>query len=228
MKDENKFAKIYYNEVGRENVLDSDTERKLSQRILNGDENAATQLATSNLRFVMHMAKKYQGKGIDTEDLVSEGNIALVEAARRYDASHGCRFVAYAAPFIDKAMRNIIASESGIVSTPKNASSVDKKRSHAKSVDAPIGGMENLNLLSILVNENSPSPEHNINNSENAEKIRHIMTLLNERQRKVISYIYGIGVQPITMAEIGVRMGLKRERVRQIRNRVLRKLAKKN
>ena len=226
MKDDNKNTKIYYDEVGRANVLDSDTERILSERIMQGDEKAVARLATSNLRFVMHMARKYQGQGADTEDLISEGNIALVEAARRYDASHGNRFVAYAAPFIDKAMRRIIDEQAGIVTTPKNASNVDKKRSHAMSMDAPLGGMENINLLSVLTNDNSPSPECNVNSSENAEEIRKLMSLLNERERMVISYIYGIGVPAIPMADIGIKMGLKRERVRQIRNKVIRKLSK--
>ncbi len=226
MKDENKFTKIYYDEVGRESVLDSETERKLSEKIMNGDEKAASQLATANLRFVLHMVKKYQNQGVDTQDLVSEGNIALVEAARRYDASHGNRFVAYAAPFIEKAMHNVIAEQAGIVSTPKNASMVDKKRSHAMSVDAPLGGMENLNLLSVLANADSPSPEHNINDVENSDEIQFLLQALNERERYVIERCYGIGMPAMTMAEIGKEMGLKRERIRQIRKKAVRKMSR--
>lgn len=226
MKDYNKFAKIYYDEVGRENVLDSDKERILSEKIMQGDEKAAARLATANLRFVAYIAKKYQGAGVDFEDLVSEGNIALVEAARRFDASHGNRFVSYAAPFIEKAMRNVVDEQAGIVSTPKNASGTDKKLSHAMSVDAPLGGMENVNLLSVLTNSDSPSPEHNINDVENADEIQFLLQALNKRERDVIERCYGIGRPAMTMAEIGVEMGLKRERVRQIRKKAVRKMSR--
>ena len=226
MKDDNKLTKIYFEEVGRESLLDSDTERMLSEKILKGDDKAVARLATANLRFVAHVAKKYAGKGVDFDDLVSEGNIALVEAARRFDASHGNRFISYAAPFIQKAMKNVIDEQAGIVSTPKNASEVEKKRGMALSVDAPLGGMENVNLLSVLTNESSPSPENGIDGGEDAAEILKLLSVLNERERNVMVCSFGIGRSRMTMAEIGENMGLKRERVRQIRKKAIRKMEK--
>lgn len=226
MKEVNKHVQIYYDEIGREGVLDTDTERKLSEKIMKGDERAAARLATANLRFVVHLANKYRNQGVDYEELVSEGNMALVEAAHRYDATHGNRFVSYAAPFIENAMKQLIAREAGIFPTPQDATAVEKKRSKALSVDAPLGGMENINLLSVINNTDSPSPEAGINRVEDSDEVRYMLDNLNERERKVISLYFGIGEHPLTMAEIGQEMGLKRERVRQIRDKAVRKMHK--
>lgn len=226
MNEENRLTKIYFDEVGREALLDSDTERMLSEKILKGDDRAVGRLATANLRFVAHVAKKFSGQGVDFDDLVSEGNIALVEAARKYDASHGNRFISYAAPFIERAMKKVVDEQAAIVATPKNASEVDKKRGHALSVDAPLGGKENVNLLSVLNNADSPSPEHIVSGCEDSDEIMYLLKNLNEREREVVARSFGIGISNMTMAEIGEKMGLKRERVRQIRKKAMRKMEK--
>ena len=226
MKEDNRLTNIYFDEVGRENVLDSETERMLSERILKGDERAAARLVTANLRFVLHIAKKYSGQGVDFEDLVSEGNMALVEASRKYDASHGNRFVSYASPFVERAMKKIVEEQAELVPAPKNGAGAEKMRSKSLSVDAPLGGKENVSLLSVLKNTDSPSPEHNVNGVENADEVIHLLKMLNEREREVVARSFGIGVPNMTMAEIGDRMGLKRERVRQIRKKAMRKMGK--
>ena len=226
MSEDNRLTKIYFDEVGRESVLDSETERKLSEKILNGDDRAVGRLATANLRFVAHVAKKYQGQGVDFDDLVSEGNIALVEAARKYDASHGNRFISYAAPFIERSMKKVIDEQAAMVATPKNATDVEKRRGRALSVDAPLGGKENVSLLSVLNNVDSPSPEKNVSGCEDMDEIIYLLKKLNEREREVIARSFGIGISNMTMAEIGEKMGLKRERVRQIRKKAMRKMEK--
>ena len=226
MKEDNRLTNIYFDEVGRENLLDNETERKLSERILQGDDKAVSRLVTANLRFVMHVAKKYSGQGVDFEDLVSEGNMALVEAARKYDASHGNRFVSYASPFVERAMKEIIEDQAEIVPAPKNTGGSEKKRSKALSVDAPLGGKENVSLLSVLKNADSPSPDHIVNGVEVTDEVIHLLKQLNEREREVLARSFGIGVPNMTMAEIGDKMGLKRERVRQIRKKAMRKMGK--
>lgn len=90
----------YLEEIKKTSVLTEEQEAALAERICAGDSKAVEKLVTANLRFVVSMASKYQGRGIDLSDLVAEGNIALMRAAKRFEAGRGSRFVSYASPFV--------------------------------------------------------------------------------------------------------------------------------
>ena len=98
----------YLEEIGGETLLTQEEERDLSERIRRGDNKAVERLITANLRFVVSVARHYQNKGLDVQDLVSEGNIGLIRAAERFDAGRGTRFVSYAVPFVRKCMEQAI------------------------------------------------------------------------------------------------------------------------
>lgn len=226
-KEKNSLNK-YIEEIGREVRLTEAEEKELAGRIGKGDEKALEQLARANLRFVVSMARKYQNRGIDMEDLVSEGNIGLMRAAARFDAKRGVRFVSYAAPFVRKCMEQAVEEQAGLYRVPKNeGTTAERKRSKALSADAPLGGRENVNLLSLIENPDAPQADSAADRSVMTKEAGRLLSTLNEREREVLVLFFGINGEKQTFAEIGERMGLKRERVRQIRDKALRKISRK-
>lgn len=216
----------YIEEICREQVLTADEERELAGRIARGDGKAAEKLVTANLRFVISMANKYRGRGVEVEDLVSEGNIALMNAAAKFDASRS-RFVSYAVPMVRRAMEQAVESQGALYRVPRGeATAAEKRRSRALSVDAPLGGRENINLLSLLVNPNAPEADAMFEDSPHGSLLADALGVLDERERRVVAAVFGIGCERLTMAEAAAEMGLKRERVRQIRDKAVRKLSK--
>ena len=112
----------YLDEIGRQQLLSDEQERELSERILRGDQRAVSQLVEANLRFVVKLATLYRGQGLQMDDLVSEGNIGLLTAATKFDASRGTRFVSYAAPYVRQQMERAIDQQNGLYKMPKGAS----------------------------------------------------------------------------------------------------------
>lgn len=217
---EDSILNKYLDEIGREQLLSAEEEARLSARILKGDERALNKLIEANLRFVIVIARQYQSKGLSMEDLVSEGNIGLMKAAAKYDATRGLRFVNYAVVFIRRQIEKALDKESA-------EQRVESMRDgQTRSVDAPLGSKANVSLLSVLVNADSPMADQRVYDANLAEAIEQALTELNERERAVINAYFGIGEERMTMAEIGEQMGLKRERVRQIRDRATRRMRK--
>ena len=227
---ENGSLNRYLDEIGKELLLSDDEEKQLAEKIQNGGrvgERAVEKLVTSNLRFVVSIAKLYTDNGVAITDLISEGNIGMMKAAQSFDGSRGSRFVGYAEPFIRDAIVHAINEQSGIYNLPKDERNrEEKENSHAFSVDAPLQNGKNLSLLSVLSDPDAPRPDKlALDESIKAELLQAI-NVLNDRERRVVQAFYGIGQDSITFAEIGVNLGLKRERVRQIRDKAVRKLGK--
>ena len=109
---EDSILNKYLDEIGREQLLSEEQEARLSARILQGDERALNRLIEANLRFVVVIARQYQGQGLSMEDLVSEGNLGLMKAARKFDATRGLRFVNYAVVFIRQQIEKAVRKES--------------------------------------------------------------------------------------------------------------------
>ena len=105
----------YLDEIGREQLLTDEQERQLSERILRGDQRAVGRLVEANLRFVVKIATLYRGQGLQLDDLISEGNIGLMTAAARFDASRGTRFVSYAAPYVRRQIERAINSRTASI-----------------------------------------------------------------------------------------------------------------
>lgn len=211
---------IYLDEIGRESLLSEEEEHRLSARIKAGDERALNKLIQANLRFVVTIARGYQGKGLTMDDLVSEGNIGLMKAAAKYDSERGLRFVNYAVVFIRQQIEKALKQESAELRV-ENA-----KDGLSRSVDAPLGNRANMSLLSVLSDVNSPLADVRVYDSAIADAVEYALRSLSEREHQVIAAYYGIEQEHLTMAEIAEDMQLKRERVRQIRNRAVRRLRK--
>lgn len=211
--------------IDRNTHLTDQQEKQLAERIQNGDAEAMNQLVSANLIFVAHIAKNYVGQGVDFDDLVSEGNIGMIRAAAHFKSDYGHRFVTFAAPSIRQAMEKAIRQQAGLYKVPENA---QNEKGRVVSVEAPIpaGSQNNYNLLHIVENKNAQLADEELLTKDGLENIGDIIAVLNDRERQVVSLVYGIGSDKHTMAEAGIILNLKRERVRQIRDKALRKLRK--
>lgn len=215
--------------IDRNTHLTDQQEKELALRIQKGDNEAVNQLVSANLNFVAHIAKNYVGQGVDFDDLVSEGNIGMIRAAARFKPDYSHRFVTFAAPSIRQAMEKAIRQQAGLYMVPQDAKSVnDAKKGRVVSVEAPIpaGSQNNYNLLHIVENKNAQLADEDLLTRDGLENVSEIISVLDEREQQVISLILGIGTDKHTMAETAMLMKLKRERVRQIRDKALRKLRK--
>ena len=181
---------IYLDEIGAKSLLSEDEERRLAARIHAGDERALNKLIEANLRFVVAIARQYQNKGLPIDDLISEGNIGLMKAARKYDGERGVRFVNYAVVFVRQQIEKALKLE---------------------SAELRVENMKDVR------DDNSPDV---------ADGVEYSLDSLNERELKVVTAYFGIGQERLTMAEIAEEMNLRRERVRQIRNKAIRRMKK--
>ena len=214
----------YLDEIGRTPLLSEEQERQLSTRALKGDERAINRLVEANLRLVVATARKYQGKGLSIDDLISEGNIALVKAATKFDATRGLRFAGYAVVMIRRQMEKALETETMETSVP--AEGVARSASRSASLDAPLGIKPNMSLLAVLTNDSLPPTDSRLFSASLLDSVERAVHSLNERERQVVTAYFGIGCEHATMAEIADEMGLKRERVRQIRDRAVRRMKK--
>ncbi len=234
---EDSIFNKYLDEIGKEALLSDQEERELSEKILQGDQRALSKLVEANLRFVVTIARQYRGQGVEMEDLVSEGNMGLMKAAAKFDASKGVRFVNYAVVHVRQQIEKAIAQQSGLYQVPKDVKhdEVERQQSMPLSVDAPLGHRTNMSLLSVLVNQDAPLADERVHSEVIEDRVHSeviedavefALGSLDKRESKVINSYFGIGQEHETMAEIAEDLDLKRERVRQIRDKAIRKLRK--
>lgn len=193
---EEALLERYIREISSYAPLSDEQEAALSARALAGDRKAKEALVNANLKFVVSIARRYAADGKGMPDLINEGNIALIRAAGKFDAGKGKRFSQYAVRAIRKAMTDF---------RPDSEVKV-------KNTDMDVRHFGRL------------SPEGETDDEADTEALARVISMLPERERTVMSAYYGVGEEPLTMREIGLREGLKRERVRQIRKRALRRL----
>lgn len=220
----------YIGDIIGENLLSDEEEVQLSNRIKIGDAKALEKLTKANLTFVVSIAHQYKEQGLDEDDLISEGNIGMMYAAQKFDGSKGIRFVKFAAPYIRKAIEKSIKEQTTLYKVPKKENKLfEKKRAKPVSLDQPIpvGSNNKLTLQNLIPNNNNKDTDDSVNNNILNTILMQSINCLNEREKAVITQLYGINGTSLTMAEVATSLGLKRERVRQIRNTALRKLYRK-
>jgi len=259
---ESEALEKYLSEIGKEELLSSDEEVELAQRIRKGDQQALERLTKSNLRFVVSVAKQYQNQGLALPDLINEGNMGLIKAAEKFDETRGFKFISYAVWWIRQSILQAIAEQSRIVRLPLNQvgsmNKINKMLSKFEqenerrpsideiseqidlpedkidaamqisgrhvSVDAPFVDGEDNSLLDVLVNDNAPMADRELVKESLQAEITNALQMLNERERNIIRAFYGIGEPELTLEEIGHKYGLTRERVRQIKEKAIRRL----
>ncbi len=260
---EDRSLDLFLQDICSENLLSPDEEVRLAQQIREGDERALDRLVRCNLRFVVSVAKQYQNQGLSLSDLINEGNLGLIKAARRFDETRGFKFITYAVWWIRQSILQAIADNSRMVRLPSNQLGVlsqikkevarleqelqrtpsdteisehldiplDKIRSALRhssrpiSIDAPLATDEDTNYIDVMPNENTPDTDDNLLHESLSQEIERSLSSLGETERGVLKMVYGIGMpHPLSLDEVAVKFDLTRERVRQIKEKALKRL----
>jgi RNA polymerase primary sigma factor len=253
----------YLQDIGKEEMVTAEEEVELARRIKMGDQKALEKLTRANLRFVVSVAKQYQNQGLSLPDLINEGNLGLIKAAKRFDETRGFKFISYAVWWIRQSILQAIAEQSRIVRLPLNQvgslNRIKKESSRLEqkferppsadeiaesleipgykidatlkigtktiSVDAPLAQDEDVNFLDVFINDAQPVTDSGLMQESLAKEIQRSLATLSEKERDVINLYYGIGMNHgLTLEEIGAKFDLTRERVRQIKEKAIRRL----
>ena len=253
----------YLQEIGKVDLLTPQEEIDLAIRIKKGDTDAFEKLAKANLRFVVSVAKQYQNQGLSLGDLINEGNLGLIKAAKRFDETRGFKFISYAVWWIRQSILQALAEQSRIVRLPLNRVGTLNKIGRAYSnleqeyerepsadelatalemdtnevaetlkisgkhvsMDAPFAQGEENSLLDVIENEDLPSPDNSLMSESLKTEIGRALSSLSEREAEVIKLYFGLETECAhTLEEIGARFNLTRERVRQIKEKAIRRL----
>jgi RNA polymerase primary sigma factor len=253
----------YLQEIGRVELLDPEEEIDLARRIKKGDQKALEKLTKANLRFVVSVAKQYQNQGLSLGDLINEGNLGLIKAAKRFDETRGFKFISYAVWWIRQSILQALAEQSRIVRLPLNrvgalnkigkafstleqeferepsaselAEELDmslfevadtlKISGRHLSMDAPFQQGEDNRLLDVIQDERTPMPDHVLIKESLSKEVERALSTLTEREAEVIRLYFGLGREhSLTLEEIGEKFQLTRERVRQIKEKAIRRL----
>jgi RNA polymerase primary sigma factor len=253
----------YLQEIGKVDLLTPEQEIELAIRIKKGEQMALEMLTKANLRFVVSVAKQYQNQGLSLGDLINEGNLGLIKAAKRFDETRGFKFISYAVWWIRQSILQALAEQSRIVRLPLNRvgalNKIGKAYSNLEqeferepspgelanelkmdvnevadtlkisgrhvSMDAPFAQGEDNRLLDVLQNDQQPKPDFLLMNESLKQEIRRALSTLTERESEVIKLYFGLEDEhPLTLEEIGEKFNLTRERVRQIKEKAIRRL----
>lgn len=254
---------LYLKEIGTTPLINAEKEVELAKKIRLGDQGALEDLTKANLRFVVSVAKQYQNQGLSLADLINEGNIGLIKAAKRFDETRGFKFISYAVWWIRQAVLQALAEQSRIVRLPLNrvgtlhkigkiSSSLEQEfgrepsadeiakelalsavevsdtlkisNSHL-SLDAPFSVSEDNSLIDVLEDDLQPSPDESLLTDSLKREITGALDSLTHREAEVIALYFGLRHEkPLTLEEIGARFNLTRERVRQIKEKAIRRL----
>ena len=264
---ESQSLEKYLQEIGREGLINAEEEVKLARRIREGDQVALDRLTKANLRFVVSVAKQYQNQGLSLPDLINEGNLGLIKAAKRFDETRGFKFISYAVWWIRQSILQSLAEQSRIVRLPLNQVGSLNKISKAfskleqeferepssdelahlleispdkitdtmrvagkhVSMDAPFVNGEDNSLLDVIENSDSPRADNLLMSESLQKEIDRSLNTLTDREREVVKLFFGIGINHgLTLEEIGAKFDLTRERVRQIKEKAIRRLRHKS
>lgn len=225
----------YLNSIRQYPLLTASGERRLAIRSLKGEPSARQGLVQANLRLVVRIARGYRGRGAPMEDLISEGNIGLIEAARRFDPERGARFVTYASWWIRKF---VIASlnrhrTQGAAPLPKPGAAPDKGASGEHDGRWLVLWRRLLSFsefahngertpAEIRIPSDEPVPEDHVQELQAAEVLHEVLSMLGDRERVILEAHYGIdGKPPRSLQNIATELGCTREWVRQLEQRAM-------
>jgi RNA polymerase primary sigma factor len=255
VKERSSVLSRYFSEIREYPLLTKDEEMALADGVKRGDRASLNELIESNLSFVVKVSSEYRNLGLPFEDLLNEGNIGLIEAAHRYDASKGTKFITYAIWWIRKSILKALSEHSNLVRVPsyqmkkvreirdaeaslrrslgrapergeisrrlaKSVNKIDQVLQFTMrevSLDDKVGKDRDKPIAEYLVDPACSSPEDDLINRESNSLVGEAMAHLTEQERIVVAHRFGLaGGPPLTLKEIGEKMGISRERVRQV------------
>ena len=249
----------YLQDISKEDMVSTDEEVELAKRIRQGDKDALERLVKANLRFVVSVAKQYQGQGLELTDLINEGNVGHINAAMKFDETRGFKFISYAVWWVRQSILQALADKSRLVRLPLNqigyvskvnhfyhdfmqknnrapsldevadALGMEKSKVNAAlltsgkhiSMNAPLIDDEDSCLLDLLTNDDKGNADSSLISDSLKEEVHHALDLLPERESQVIRMYFGINTPELSLEEIGEKLNLSRERVRQIKEKAL-------
>lgn len=253
----------YLEEIGGYSPLSPEEEIYLARRIKKGDDIALDKLVKANLRFVISVAKEYQGQGLPLQDLISEGNLGLIKAAQRFDETRGFKFISYAVWWIRQSILQALAEQSRVVRLPLNrvgainkvgraleelekeygrepsmdeiadkmamtsfeVADVLKTSARHLSLDEPFKEDDGNSLLDVIESDRYKPPDGSLMQESLRVEVEKVLATLKPREAEIIRLYFGLeGDRPLTLEEIGEYFKLTRERVRQIKEKALRRL----
>lgn len=257
--------KLYMREIAKTPLLTIAEENELAERIKAGDEKARTQMIKANLRLVVKIAHDYSGYGLSLSDLISEGNIGLMNAVERFDPEKGGKLSTYGAWWIKQSIKRALANQSKTIRLPihmvdkiarmrRIASSLaedlgrepsddelaaelglprqkiamlKQAAQRPASLDAPIHEGEATEYGEIVSDESASDPLEMLTDKNMHAEINGLLSILNERERRIIDERFGLsGLKPMLLEDVGREFGVSRERIRQLQNSALAKMRK--
>ena len=260
---ENQSLDKYLQEIGEVQLLSPGKEIELARKIKKGDQMSLEKLTKANLRFVVSVAKQYQNQGLSLGDLINEGNLGLIKAAKRFDETRGFKFISYAVWWIRQSILQALAEQSRVVRLPLNRvgalNKIGKAFSNLEqtferepsateiaeelemtpfevsdtlkisgrhiSMDAPFNQGEDNRLLDVIQNDHQPTPDNQLLDESLKIEIERALNTLTRRESEVVKLYFGLNREhPLTLEEIGEKFSLTRERVRQIKEKAIRRL----
>ncbi len=263
INESNRSLSQYLEEIGKYEPLHPSREVELAQAIKKGNRLAMKELVEANLRFVVSVAKDYQGQGLPLTDLINEGNMGLMKAAGRFDETRGFKFISYAVWWIRQSILQALAEHSRIVRLPLNRVGTISKITKAAekleaeverspneeeigrnlemtsdevidamrisrrhhSLNAPFRDGDKNSLIDVIEDDGQIDPDGPLMAESLKDEIRQSLDTLKDRERQVIKMYFGIDRDyALTLNEIGEEFNLTRERVRQIKEKAIRRL----
>jgi RNA polymerase primary sigma factor len=231
-EDEAGTLAVYLRDIAKLPRLTVDEERSLGACIQHGRGEAAqaalTRLVEANLRFVVSYAKRYRGLGVSFLDLIHEGNLGLIEAARRFDPSRNVKFITYAVWWIREAMMHVLSDQTRAFSFPPKLFAALHNNTGDVSLSDPLNGRDKQSageLADVLALDLVPPIEDEMIHQSDLDGLTAALRDLDGKEREVVRLRFGFeDDEPRTLQEIGDRLHLSRERVRQIESRAKEKL----
>ncbi len=253
----------YLQEIAKVDLITAEEEVELAKRIQDGDNKALDRLVKANLRFVVSVSKQYQNQGLSLPDLINEGNLGLIKAAKRFDETRGFKFISYAVWWIRQSILSALAEQARMVRLPLNKigsinkinkvvakleQSLQRKPSFQEianemeisvndvkiamnnttrhiSMDAPLQNGEEGSMYDVLQSADSPRPDTALSGESLQIDIERVLATISNREGDILKRYYGLnGYHQHTLEEIGIAFDLTRERVRQIKEKALRRL----
>ena len=261
-KDEDDIRQ-YLREIRQIPRLTPEEERELARRCAQGDEEAIRKMVNANLRLVVSVAKEYSGRGVPLMDLIQEGSIGLLAAARKFDYTRDLRFSTYATKWIRQGVTRCLLNHAGAIRVPVHTAERMRKVQAAQAVlrqeqgteptaeeiaarvdmpkekvaellqlspdvcslDVPVGDEDKSSFGNLLEDLEAPQPQEELVRKELNDAVERLLSNLTERQQTILRLHFGMedGVCH-SLEEIGQKLGISKERVRQVEKQAMDKL----